>query len=127
MSDIDLTGIISDRRNVALWSGLGGFLIHWLEPGVYEAHSMFPPEARGAHAMQAAREGMEYMFGETDCETLMARCPKGNIAVLAFTRALRFEFDRTEPKAWPTVRGNVDQRWFRMTRDRWIEENARCQ
>jgi hypothetical protein len=118
-SEIDLTDHVMDDRNYALKADAGVFFLHCIAPGIYEAHSLFLPEGRGHAAKQAAIAGMAYMFGDTDCEEILARCPKGNLAVLVFTRSLKFEFLSNEPEAWPTAAGLVDQKWFRMTRDRW--------
>lgn len=119
----DMTEMLADRRNYALFAGLGAFFLHNVAPGEHEVHSMFLPEARGEYALNAAREGIDYMFRETDCHTIWGRCPKGNLAVLAFARALKLEYVRTDKNAWPSANGMVDQKWFRMTRDRWNDLN----
>jgi RimJ/RimL family protein N-acetyltransferase len=122
---IDLTAAITDERNVVLMGDGGGFVLHNLGDGDYEAHSLFLPEARGPNSIETAKAGMDYMFSKTDCRRIMARCPKGNLAVLAFVRALRFIYLRTDTAAWPTSKGLVDQKWYAMPRDKW--EAAKCQ
>jgi hypothetical protein len=116
---IDLTEQVSDPNNYVLSAPGGVFFFHQVGPAEYEAHSLFIPEARGTAAMQAAREALAFMFG-SGARTIYARCPKGNLAVLALTRALKFEFIGIREAAWPTLtRGLVDERWFQMTRERW--------
>lgn len=124
---IDLTAAVLDDRNFVLMGSGGGFIAHNLGDGDYEAHSLFLPEARGSNAIETAKAGMDFMFGKTDCRRLLARCPKGNLAVLAFVRALRFDYLRTEKDMWPTKSGLVDQKWYAMPRDKWLKGNARCQ
>lgn len=122
---IDLTDTVKDDRNVVLMGEGGAFVLHNLGHGDYEAHSLFLPEARGPNSIETAKAGMDFMFENTDCRRIMARCPRGNLAVLAFVRALRFDYLRTETAAWPTPKGLVDQKWYAMPRDKW--EAAKCQ
>lgn len=68
--------------------------------------------------MQAAQDALAYIF-HAGAEVVLARCPKGNLPVLALTRALKFEFVGTKEAAWPTSSGLVAERWFQMTRDHW--------
>lgn len=109
---LDLGPLLADRRNIALMIEDGGFLFH-NQGDAFEAHSFFLPEARGKRALDAANEALQWVFDNTDCDAVLARCPKGNLPVLAFTRALKFQFLRNEDEPWPS-------RWFSMTRDRWI-------
>lgn len=122
---LDLTSVVVDARNVILMGEGGGFVLHNLGNGDYEAHSLFLPEARGPNSMATAKAGMDFMFGQTDCQRILARCPRGNLAVLAFVRVLHFDYLRTEKDAWPTPKGMVDQKWYVMPRDKW--EATKCQ
>jgi RimJ/RimL family protein N-acetyltransferase len=124
---VDLAPVVFDARNIILLGEFGGFVMHNLGFGDYEAHSLFLPEGRGRNALETAKATMDFMFHQTDCERLLARCPKGNLPVLAFVRALRFDYLRTDEKAWPTSKGLVDQKWYVMPRDKWMKGDARCQ
>lgn len=127
--EIDLTEQVANQSNYVLSVPGGVFFFHSLEPGAFEAHSLFKPDARGQSALQAARDALAFMF-DAGAHTIYARCPKGNLAVLSLTRALKFEFIGTREAAWPTrTRGLVDERWFQMTRERWasISEIDKCQ
>lgn len=121
---IDLTTTVLDARNVVLMGEGGGFVLHNLGNGDYEAHSLFLPEARGPNSIETAKAGMDFMFSQTDCKRILARCPRGNLAVLAFVRALRFDYIRTDKEIWPTAKGLVDQKWYAMPREKW--EGFKC-
>lgn len=116
---LDATPILNDHKNVAVMTETGGFVFHCIGPSEYEAHSMFLPDGRGAHATQAARDALRYVFGTEDAKIIWARCPANNRAVTAFTKRLGFKFDHVKRSAWPTQDGRVDEHWYRMTRDRW--------
>ena len=85
---IDLGPALSDARNVALVSDLGGFFMEHREPGLYEVHTQFLPEGRGRHALKCVWEAMRYMFVQTDCTRLLTRIPVGNHRTLAFAAAV---------------------------------------
>lgn len=119
--ELDLTEAVADPRNIVLICEGGCFLMQFVEPGTYEAHSLFRPEARGRTAIEAARQALRLMFTDHGADQVLARCPKGNLPVLAFVRALGFAFLRNDEKAFPSRDGFVDQRWFVMTRERWQE------
>lgn len=119
MDTVDVAPLLSDPANVAVMTETGGFVFNILAPGEYEAHSLFLPEGRGRHAMESAREALHYMFSVIGGETVWARCPVNNRAVMAFTRRLGFKFDHMRHAAWPTSKGPVDEEWFKMTRADW--------
>ena len=83
--------------NFALVTDGGGFLLIRHEPGTYEVHSMFLPEAR-TRTVRAMRAGMAYMFTQTDCEKLITKVPDGNdrAANLARLGGFRSMFRREE-------------------------------
>ena len=61
----DMTTIVRSPRVVPLATELGGFVFIALDPlcGLYEAHRMFLPQGRGRHALGAALEAVQVMFG----------------------------------------------------------------
>jgi hypothetical protein len=87
---IDLSGVIENPANYALWRDGGGFVLVCHEPGIYEAHSLFLPEARG-HSIAAMRAGFEYMFVATDAIEIVTSVPDGNEAALALASKAGFK------------------------------------
>jgi hypothetical protein len=87
--EIDLSLVICNPSNYALWCDGGGFILVRHEAGIYEVHSLFEPEARG-HSIAAMRAGFEYMFERTDADEILTKVPDGNRAALAFAKKAGF-------------------------------------
>lgn len=79
---LDLQPVLSAPQNVALQAlgpePFGGWVFHMMMPGVYEAHTLFPPEGRGRRLFAASREALRWMFTETDALELVTKCPDDN-------------------------------------------------
>lgn len=60
---LDLSDVVADPGNVVLMTedGSGGIVFHRHEPGIYEAHTQFLPEARGREALAAVKAMIAYM------------------------------------------------------------------
>lgn len=97
---LDLTSAISKAQNVALQGEFGGFVGVQLEPGVYECHSMFLLEGRGAFALDAMREGLRYLFTRTDCIEVVTKAPVGNLAAVGAARGMGFVVSFRLDKGW---------------------------
>lgn len=87
---LDLSGVISDPSNIALQAEHGGWVLQALSPGVYEVHSMFLPEGRGAGVARALVAALDYVFSATDCIRLVTRLPAGNVRAAALGRMAGF-------------------------------------
>lgn len=100
---LDLAPVVMNPANHLLMADGGGFLLVNLGGGTYEVHSQFLPEHR-AGAIQAMREGMEYMFERTDCQRLLTRVPDGNLGAKGIARAGGFRelFRRDDERCGPT-------------------------
>ena len=79
---LDTTTVISNPANYALRAKHGGFILIAHGAGFYSVHSQFSSEGRGAEAIQAMRDGLEYMFTRTDCMRIFSHCPDLNPAAL---------------------------------------------
>jgi hypothetical protein len=84
---LDLTETLLDPRNIGLVFGGGGWLLHWQEPGVYEAHSMFLP---GSNATTFLKDGLRFLFTETDCLKIVTKVPDDNPRAKGLARAAGF-------------------------------------
>lgn len=85
---LDLTPLIIDPRNVLLMGLSGGVLFQWLEPGLYEAHTQFLPEARGKESIQNVRDALRWMFARSDAVEIVTKVPLGNLAALGLVRVI---------------------------------------
>jgi hypothetical protein len=123
--ELQLDGILSDPGNIGLQCDHGGFVIHRLEPGVYECHSMFLPEGRGGNAAGAMAETLHYLFTATDCCEALTKVPDGNAAALGAARALGFTKAFRLENGWPNPDGTfsgVD--CWRLPIWKWIEKDG---
>lgn len=120
---LDLTEAVADPRNVILMTedGTGGIVFHQHEPGIYEAHTQFLPEARGRQALAAVREMIDHMFVATDCMELLTRCPAGNRPAEALARAVGGVLDFERASAWPTPEGAVAVRFYAIRYADWVK------
>jgi hypothetical protein len=84
---LDLTETLLDPRNIGLVFGGGGWLLHWQEPGVYEAHSLFIP---GSNAATLLKDGLRFLFTETDCLKIVTKVPDDNPRAKGLARAAGF-------------------------------------
>lgn len=64
--DFDIGELVGNPSVIPLKTDLGGFLFCRLDglSFVYELHTMFRPEGRGRHVLQAAKLAFERMFGQ---------------------------------------------------------------
>lgn len=118
--EIDLTGVVSDRRNVALMCDHGGLLFHWQEPGIYEVHTQFLEPARGQPAIEFTQAALEWMFLRTSAMEILTKVPVPNVgaAWLAQKVGCRLEFTRDD--AWPTPQGAVAMKYYAIRWHDWV-------
>jgi hypothetical protein len=103
---LDLTPLIANPENVTFQDDCGGFIAEKLGAGLYECHSLFLPEGRGFGVYEAMRQGLHYMFVETDCMEVVTKVPLDNRAArgLALKASFVKAFDRDN--AWRGADGN---------------------
>lgn len=116
---IDLTPMVADLRNVLLMGEGGGFFFHQLLPGIYEVHTQFLPEHRGANVLQAAHDAERWMFTRTDCLEIRSKVPEHNKGALGFAGAMHYELQYERADAWPTETGPVAVKYFVRTLNQW--------
>lgn len=117
---LDLTETLAQPQNVGFVTEHGGFVAICLEPGLYDAHSLFLPEGRGEHARLAMRDACRYMFMATDCVELVTKVPENNPAAAGLARLAGFEKRFTRYGGWPTEAGPCDVGFYGLTLGRWI-------
>lgn len=104
---LDLSATLANPENVALVCEGGGFVGVKLEPGVYECHSLFLPEARGDIAKAAMVEGLRYLFVQTDCIDVRTKVPHGNKAAQGAARFMGFSPQFTLERGWKMHDGTM--------------------
>lgn len=119
----ELSGLLSDGRNVAFGCEGGCLIFAYLEPGIYETHIGFLAGYRGAYAKKAFMDATRLMFMTTSALTLLIRIPDTNRAARMFyaNAGAKQEFHREA--AWPTAEGPIGQSFWAIRYDNWILSN----
>lgn len=92
--------------------------------GIYEVHTNFLDGYRGEYAIKASLEAYRWMFTHTNCMMLQTRVPAFNKAAEAFCRSVGawLWFERHE--VWPTLKGNVDLKFYAMSIHDWMRKHS---
>lgn len=79
---MDLTGAVRNPANICLLTdcGEGGYLLERAQPGLYIAHTLALPAARGKPMLKLMEEGFAYLFLETDAVEVATFVPDSNLA-----------------------------------------------
>jgi hypothetical protein len=89
---VDLSWATDNPANYCLMTddAKGGYLLISKGNGVYEAHSLALPEARGSSMLRLMHDGFEFMFLSTDCVEITTMVPDGNPAAEQWSRFAGF-------------------------------------
>jgi hypothetical protein len=96
---ISLATLLRDRRNILLLGEGGGIFYHFIDDGIYEAHTQFLPENRGKYVVEFCLASVDWMFRNTEASELWTRVPHDNRPALALTIRCGGRYDRTEEGA----------------------------
>lgn len=102
---LDVTVLLQNPANYALVTDKGGFMLVALLPGVFELHTLFPPDARGKSFFAAAREMFRYMFTQTPCLEIITKCPDDNAGARMAAATVGFRERFRREGAWFTGGG----------------------
>jgi hypothetical protein len=114
---VDVSAIVSDPKNYALFAGHGGFILHAGPAASYEVHSQFTPEGRRS-SFEAMRAGMDYMFTRTNCLQITTFLPDNNPAAKALGLKGGFKdwFRRETHPCGPGMQARIDiDTWITRT------------
>lgn len=117
---VDLSTFFDTPENLGFLFHDCGFLVSWLEPGVYEVHSMALPHVRGRYVFEAATTAIRYMFFATDAMELLTRVVDGNLGATVLSRKVRFSPEFTRSAAWLTEEGPKDVTFYAMRYLSWV-------
>jgi hypothetical protein len=88
--DLDMTALLDCDRNICLVNDHGGFLYHWVAPGVFEVHTFILPEGRGEAAKVAARKSLDAMTREYGADMVWTRIRPSDAHTVRFAEAAGF-------------------------------------
>lgn len=117
--EIDVSSVLADDKNYALFGPEGGFILHAGPGASFEAHSQFTPEGRKS-SIRAMLAGMDYMFTRTNCLQITTFLPDGNKGAQGLARAGGFRpwFRRDNHICGPGMQARIDiDDWICRTKD----------
>lgn len=85
---LDPTALITDRRNVCLFSEAGGAMFAWRGPDIFEGHSFF--RVRGREAIKLGLTLLNYMEDAHGARMIWGLTPESNRAARWFNRQVGF-------------------------------------
>lgn len=118
---VDLTSFFDTPQNLGFLFHDCAFLVHFLEPGVYEVHSMALPHVRGRYVYEAATTAIRFMFFATDAMELLTKVVDGNVAAAALARKVRFSPEFTRSSAWLAEDGPKDVQHYAIRYPEWVK------
>lgn len=107
LTHVDLSPLVSDRKNYLLMDQGGGFFFHWIEKGVYEVHTQFIP-GQNPNILDAAVKAVRWMFEHTDANEIYTEVPQDNIRARKLTSRTGFEYVTTVKNGWMRNGRNLD-------------------
>lgn len=120
---LDLSSEVANHSNVLLMGEGGGVILHQQELGVYELHTNFLPEHRGAATYKAMSDAFYWMFTRTPCVEILTKCPKSNPGTAAMARRLGFVLDFERENAWAEASGeHTPIEYFALRYPDWVRK-----
>jgi hypothetical protein len=118
---VDLEAFFANAENIGFLFHDCAFLVHLLEPAVYEVHSFALPHVRGRYVFEAAETAIRCMFFATPAMELLTRVVEGNVAATALTRKVGFAPEFTRANAWQTDEGSKTVSFYALRYPEWIK------
>jgi hypothetical protein len=127
LAPLDLTAQVQNLANVCLLTPEhdGAYILIQLQPGLYEAHSMALPEARGSAMARLMRDGFQYMFTATDCVEVTTRCPDGNPAASRWADLAGFKASFRREACFPLADQIVGCSYRSLLYRDWVLKDGR--
>ena len=118
---VSFDAFIEDRDKFAFFSrdDDGGFVFEWRGPGIWEAHMMFLPAARGRKAITDGRAIIHEMFTLWEARTIWGQIPLSNRGAHLYCHQIGAEFVGLGNSH---LVGPV--RYFRNDAEPWLKNNA---
>ena len=78
--ELNLSGVAGNPENFVFLTKAqdGAYVLNRLDLGLYEAHSLALPSARGRPMLELMRDGFRYMFTATEAVEIVTKVPDGN-------------------------------------------------
>jgi hypothetical protein len=126
VGDVDLAPVLQNPSVYALTNEHGGLVFLPVLSGLYSVHTLFLPSGRGAKAVRAALEAVDWLFSNTDAKAVTTEVPATNAPAGWLARRCGFQKTGRREDAWMTPGGDlcaIDD--YVLTRPLWTERNSR--
>lgn len=126
--EIDLTAQVSNPANFAFLTkqGDGGYALLKLQAGLYAAHTMALPSARGRPMMKLMREGFATMFRATDAVEIVTQVPDGNDGAKSWSELAGFRATFRREAFFPLMGERVGCQFMSLTFADWAIRDRDC-
>jgi len=114
--------LVSAPGIVPLATRRGGFVFVRLTPGRYELHTMFLPQGRGRHVLNAFRAASFHMFVRTDCTEIVTKAADSNRPAQLMAKLAGFRLLFRREGAWEDGSGLAH---YALSMDEWLGREPR--
>ena len=120
-AEIDLTPQISNPDNFAFLTdqGDGGYVLLKLQAGLYAAHTLALPAARGRPMLKLMRSGFRTMFTCTDAIEIVTQIPDGNVAAKGWSDLAGFKDTYRREAFFPLMGDHVGCQFRSLSYQDW--------
>lgn len=118
----DLSIVVQNPENFCFLTpnSDGGYICARLDAGLYVAHTLALPSARGRPMLQLFREGFEYMFTSTEAVEIVTTCPDGNDAGARWAEVAGFAETHRREGAFPMAGKLVGASYRSLLYREWV-------
>lgn len=124
--DLDASALILNQNNILLVGDSddgdchGAVVFHYIQNGVYEAHTQVEKSRRGPWALEMVEDALLWMFTRTLAVEILTRVPEGNRAALALTKRVHGRYLFRNPRGWVQSGAIVPADVYSLTIQDWI-------
>lgn len=125
--ELDLTALVRNPANICILTDNldGGYILVKLHPGLYAAHTLSLPSARGRPMLQLMRDGFAMMFTATDAVEITTMVPDGATAAARWAEVAGFR-ETFRREAFFPLSGQLVGASFRSLRyEDWVLSDGR--
>lgn len=128
ITEPDFTRVVSNPANVCFLTSDrgGGYILEKKQPGLYYAHTLAMPEARGRAMYRLMLDGFARMFQATDCIEIVSMVPKGNDNAESWAKLAGFRDTFVRPLGAFLMGERVDAQFKSVTYGDWAQRDAEC-
>jgi hypothetical protein len=122
---LDLTAVVHDTRNYALFGDHGGIVFARMQDAIYEAHTQVLPEGRGAWTLRMTQDALKMMFCGTEAIEILTQVPNGNRPAKILAQVIHGAYEFTNHVGLEVDGKPVATDVYSLTIQRWMKKAPR--